>query len=46
MLFASQPERQNGYIHLTKKLLANLLDTRVVSVFIFLLVISSFFCIL
>lgn len=29
-----------------KKLLANLLDTRVVSVFIFLLVISSFFCIL
>lgn len=29
-----------------KKLLANLRDTRVVSVFIFLLVISSFFCIL
>lgn len=37
---------QNCYIHLEKKLLANLLDTRVVSVFIFLLVISSFFYIL
>lgn len=46
MFFTSQPEWQNGYTHLEKKMLANLLDASVVSVGFFSLVISSLFCVL